>query len=131
MNKWEYDIEDLLEAYEQKNRYTPDRPPVLAEEITLRKKLIEEETQELLEAIDDGYLPNIAKEIIDVLVVTIGAARTYGINLSLAWDEVHKSNMHKRGGPRDPITGKQLKPKGWKKPDMEKVLEDQGWLKGI
>lgn len=128
MNKWERDIHDLMTAFGQTSRETPDSPPVSQYEMELRKALVREEAQELIDAIDDGHLPSIAKEICDVLVVTIGVARSYGLELGPLWNAVHKSNMAKVGGPVDPKTGKHLKPKGWKKPDMEKLVRKQGWL---
>jgi predicted HAD superfamily Cof-like phosphohydrolase len=57
----------------------------------------------------------------DLLVVTYGSAVECGVDIGPFWTEVHESNMQKVGGPRR-ADGKQLKPPGWKPPDVEGVL---------
>lgn len=42
-------------------------------------------------------------------------------------DAVHAANMAKLLGPKDPTTGKQLKPEGWQAPDIAGVLRRHGW----
>ena len=123
-NPWQDDIDEMMEAFGQKVRDCPNFPPVTPEEWELRKKLIQEETQELIDAIDARDMVKIADGIIDVLVVTIGTGSCAGMDLSPLWDEVHYTNMKKVGGPKDPITGKQLKPEGWQPPDLARILED-------
>jgi predicted HAD superfamily Cof-like phosphohydrolase len=59
----------------------------------------------------------------DLLAVIYGAAVTFGIDLRPFWDEVHRTNMAKAGGPKRE-DGKQLKPDGWQPPDIAGVLED-------
>jgi predicted HAD superfamily Cof-like phosphohydrolase len=60
----------------------------------------------------------------DILCVTYGTAVEAGCNLAPYWDEVHRSNMAKQGGPvRE--DGKQLKPPGWKPPDLAAVLNEE------
>jgi len=63
-----------------------------------------------------------ADALADMCVVTIGSAVAWGIPLPEVWDEVHRSNMAKLGGPiRE--DGKQLKPPGWTPPDIAGVLK--------
>jgi len=116
--KWIEDIKELMKLYGHKVRDKPTPPKLLNKsEKKLRLGLIQEEAEELLEAIDEDHnLDELAKEIIDVLVVTIGCAVTYGIPLDKLWDIVHESNMAKADGPFDPDTGKKLKPEGWVDP---------------
>ena len=91
----------------------------------LRFDLLEEEFRELCEA--GISVAEVAKELVDLIYVAIGTALEFGIPLDAVWEEVHKSNMAKV----DPNTGrvvyredgKVLKPEGWKKPDVQKVLE--------
>lgn len=128
MNQWERDIDRMMQVFGQQTRNTPDSPPVSSSEMNLRMNLVAEEATELVQAIQDGYLPDIAKEIADVLVVTIGVARCFGISLESVWNLVHESNMAKASGGTDPVTGKRLKPPGWKKPDMKQEMLRQGWL---
>lgn len=62
------------------------------------------------------------KEIIDVLVVTYGAAITFGVpNLAPFWAAVHLSNLAKEGGEVR-ADGKRLKPEGWVAPDLHSVF---------
>lgn len=99
--------------------------------IDLRKKLITEEYNEVLESFSHlqyhkAYeIEHLAKELVDLVVVTIGTAVEFGIPFDAVWAEVHKSNMAKLGPDGKPILredGKILKPNGWKEPDMESVL---------
>ena len=64
-----------------------------------------------------------SKEIVDVLVVTIGAANRLGILIDPIWDIVQESNMKKSEGPVDPTTGKKMKPMDWEDP-KEKIKEE-------
>lgn len=57
----------------------------------------------------------------DTIVVCLGTAEDIGIDLEPFFDEVHRSNMAKVGGPID-ATGKQLKPPGWVGPDIAGLL---------
>jgi predicted HAD superfamily Cof-like phosphohydrolase len=126
--KLQWDMKDMMDGFGQLSRQRPDSPPVSAKELQLRKNLIKEETDELLEALDEGHLPSIAKEIIDVLVVTIGTSNCLGLGLTQLWKMVHRSNMAKMGGPvRE--DGKHLKPEGWQPPDVEGELRSQGWCR--
>lgn len=122
-NSWQYDIDYLMIRYNQKVRRRPENPT--DQEVELRRKLIQEEVKELDDAMCSGNLPEVAKELVDVLVVTIGAASSWGIDLDPIWNLVHESNLAKAGGPKDPQTGKQLKPPGWQKPDIKTEIERQ------
>ena len=91
----------------------------------LRHNLIEEEMGETLVAISFGNLTEIADGIVDSIVVLLGTAVTYGIDIRPIWNEVHRTNMAKKGGKlrKD---GKLLKPKGWKPPEVERLIKEQG-----
>ena len=100
----------------------PERPTIPPDKVeTLRWHLIDEEVEELAEAMEAHDLPAIAKEIADVLVVVYGTAAAYGIDIDRVWEVVHASNMAKAGGPRR-ADGKALKPEGWTPPDVAGVL---------
>ena len=58
----------------------------------------------------------------DTIVVCLGTAEDIGIDLAPFFDEVHRSNMAKAGGPINEH-GKQLKPPGWTPPDIKGVLD--------
>ena len=59
----------------------------------LRINLIQEEFDEVKEAMANKDLPNLAKEIADLLYVVYGAAVAYGIDMEPVFAEVHNSNM--------------------------------------
>ncbi len=104
----------------------PTKPYVPNENLVkLRKSLILEEIGETLKAMDENNLVEFADGITDSIVVLLGAAITYGIDIRPVWDEVHKTNMAKKDGPiRE--DGKKLKPEGWVRPDIRKILIAQG-----
>lgn len=95
--------------------------------IELRQSLVEEEFDELMDAINQRDMIETADAIADCIVVLIGTALEFGIPLPEVWDEVHRSNMAKV----DPLTGdvryrddgKVLKPAGWTPPDIKSILE--------
>jgi len=91
----------------------------------LRRRLVNEETLEFFNALNGDDLVGIADSISDCIVVLLGTAVTYGIDIRPIWDEVHRTNMLKKGGKlRD--DGKVLKPEGWKPPDILSILRSQG-----
>jgi predicted HAD superfamily Cof-like phosphohydrolase len=88
----------------------------------LRAELIREEARETVEAIERGDLIEAIDGMCDLLCVIYGTAAEFGINLAPFWNEVHRSNMAKIGGPiRE--DGKQLKPANWQPPDIKGVLD--------
>ena len=93
--------------------------------IELRKKLIEEEFNELKEAINDNDIVEVADALTDILVVTYGAGVAFGIDLDKCFEEVHKSNMSKLSKEGKPIyneIGKVMKGPNYFKPNLKKYL---------
>lgn len=89
----------------------------------LRASLIEEEAKETCDAIRNNDIVETIDGLCDLLCVVYGAATTFGISLAPFWDEVHRTNMAKQGGPvRE--DGKQLKPDGWEAPRIAELLEE-------
>jgi predicted HAD superfamily Cof-like phosphohydrolase len=99
---------------------------VNAEQFKLYLKLINEESQELIDAItnDDGV--ETLDALIDILVVTIGAIHSLGADAEGAWKEVMSTNFAKidkeTGKVRKREDGKVLKPVGWTPPNLEPFL---------
>ena len=64
--------------------------------------------------------------LIDILVVTIGALHSIGVDAEGAWNEVMRTNFAKidpeTGKVRKREDGKVLKPQGWTPPDLAKYL---------
>lgn len=104
---------------------TPPCPKIISKnKRDLRVKLIKEEIDETINAILSNDIEEIADGIVDSIVVLIGTALVYGIDIRPVWDEIHKTNMAKAGGAfRD--DGKLLKPEGWKEPDIASILGEQ------
>lgn len=93
-------------------------------EVDLRLSLIEEEVEELTDALMNDDLEGIAQEIADVLYVLYGIAGAHGLDMQPLFAEVHRANMAKQGGPTIP-GGKQGKPPGWQPPDIAACLAKQ------
>jgi predicted HAD superfamily Cof-like phosphohydrolase len=91
----------------------------------LRVELIREELEELIEAIENKDMVEIADALTDILYVTYGAGHAFGINLDKTFDEVQRSNMSKLGLDGKPIyreDGKILKGPNFFEPDLKKYL---------
>ncbi len=91
----------------------------------LRISLIQEELNELKEAINNNDLIETADALTDILYVTYGAGQAFGINLDKCFDEIQNSNMSKLGEDGKPIfseKGKVLKGPNYFKPNLLKIL---------
>ena len=88
---------EKVRRFHKKFRLTLNSKPVIPDDKTkeLRVKLIFEEVNELIKAINSDNIENIAKELADVLYVVYGTAASYGIDIDEVFDRVHKSNMTK------------------------------------
>jgi predicted HAD superfamily Cof-like phosphohydrolase len=96
------------------------------EKITsLRFDLINEELDELREAIDKKDIKEVADALTDILYVTYGAGHAFGINLDKCFKEVQSSNMSKLGSDGKPIyneNGKVMKGPKYFKPNLNKFI---------
>ena len=93
--------------------------------VNLRLNLIEEELQELQEAIKQEDLLEVADALTDILYVTYGAGHAFGIDLDNCFNEVQKSNMSKLGADGKPIynqSGKVMKGPKYFKPNLKQFL---------
>lgn len=85
-------------------------------------KLIDEERDELQEAIEACDPKEILDALTDILVVTIGAIHSAGMNGEGAWNEVMRTNFAKideaTGKVNKREDGKVLKPVGWMPPEL-------------
>ena len=92
----------------------------------LRISLIQEELDELKEAMHNKDLIEVADALTDLLYVTYGAGHAFGIDLDKCFNEVQNSNMSKLGDDGKPIyneKGKVLKGPNYFKPDLKKFLK--------
>ena len=93
---------------------------------SLRISLINEELEELKQAISDKNLTEVADALTDILYVTYGAGHSFGIDLDKCFDEVQKSNMSKLGKDGKPIFnefGKVMKGPDYFKPNLSKFIK--------
>ena len=91
-----------------------------ADQFNMYLTLIEEEADELGEAIKNHDQVETLDALIDILVVTIGAIHSAGFDAEGAWKEVMATNFAKidreTGKVRKREDGKVLKPTGWHPP---------------
>jgi predicted HAD superfamily Cof-like phosphohydrolase len=92
------------------------------EQFKLYTKLIEEEFNELKEAINNNDMLETLDALLDITVVTIGAIHSAGMDAEGGWKEVMATNFAKidkeTGKVRKREDGKVLKPVGWTPPDL-------------
>ena len=88
--------------------------------------LIDEEHEELHEAVEANDRVEQLDALVDILVVTVGAIRAGGFDGEGAWKEVMDTNFAKidptTGKVRKREDGKVLKPEGWTPPNLEKFI---------
>ena len=92
----------------------------------LRINLINEELDELIEAMNKKDLVEVADALTDILYVTYGAGHAFGINLDDCFEEVQNSNMSKLDKDGKPIyndKGKVMKGPNYFKPDLSKFIK--------
>lgn len=102
------------------------------EDIKLRSSLIEEEVvtetlatlDEILDTNNSKYISDLADDITDSIVVLLGTAVKFGIDIRPCWNLIYEANMKKKDGELR-ADGKRLKPEGWTHPDMKKEIERQ------
>ena len=116
----------MVEAFHSKFEILVQTTPSDVNEDTkrLRVRLIQEEFDELKEAMVRGDLAAVAKEMADLLYVTYGTAVSYGIDMEPIFEEVHRSNLSKVGGYKR-ADGKWVKPPTYSPADVRSILEAQ------
>jgi predicted HAD superfamily Cof-like phosphohydrolase len=110
--------------------------PVEAEQTTgndqtkeLRINLLQEELDELKEALENDDLVETLDALIDLQYVLDGAFLSFGLQnvKNVAFNEVHRSNMSKLGEDGKPIRregdGKVMKGPNYFKPDMTQFIK--------
>lgn len=124
-------LNQVLEFHQLFQAFIADKPtdkiPVTVKQA--RVKLIREETEELIEAIETGSIKEIAHEIADVLYVVLGTVISFGLQHKMAkvFSAIHQSNLSKMSQKGTfEITldkSKILKGKQYRYPNIEKILK--------
>lgn len=103
-----------------------DKPSFSTDKINkLRIDLIKEELEELIEAMENKDLLEVADALTDILYVTYGAGHAFGVNLDKCFEEVQNSNMSKLDENGKPIyneIGKVMKGPNYFKPNLLKFV---------
>lgn len=121
-------IEDIKDFHEKFALQPLAKPGFLSEELMrFRMKFLHEEMGELEDAVLSNDLTEVFDALIDIVYVALGTAYLMGLPTRQGWDEVHTSNMAKIRAPNAAASkcgsaSDVVKPLGWKKPDLEKIL---------
>ena len=118
------DVRTFMETFGQMIRTKPQFPD--KKTMQLRFNLIEEELNELEQAMQTRNLKEIADALTDILYVTYGAGYAYGIDLDKCFKEVQRANMSKLGEDGKPIyneKGKVMKGPNYSEPNLKQFVE--------
>jgi predicted HAD superfamily Cof-like phosphohydrolase len=120
-----HDAQAMVEAFHRMFGIVTNAAPTPVSDDTkqLRLRLIQEEFDELREALESDDLTAVAKELADLLYVVYGTAVSYGIDMGPVFREVHRSNMSKVGGHKRE-DGKWVKPPTYSPALIGPILED-------
>ena len=122
MNDEQKMVQEFHEQFDIHVAPTPSAPDEPTQ--TLRNRLIQEEFEELQEAMQGNDLSAIAKELADLLYVVYGTAVSLGIDMEPVFKEVHRSNMSKVGGYKRE-DGKWVKPSTYSPASLEGIIHAQ------
>ena len=118
-------LEQVMEFHTAFGSHIGETPTMPSDpERLLRAGLVIEEAFELdKELLTGKNMPLVAKELIDLLYVTLGTAISFGLQSELerCFDAVHASNMSKLGEDGSPVyreDGKVLKGPNYKPADL-------------
>ena len=118
----------MTNVFEDINKFAEacDQPPS-PENYRMYLGLIDEEYDELLDAVVAEDKVEQLDALVDILVVTIGAIRAAGWDAESAWKEVMNTNFAKINLDTGKVIkredGKVLKPEGWKAPELKQFIK--------
>jgi hypothetical protein len=123
------DVTEFMAAADQYVGTTPHLNEKNEQQARLYIDLIDEEFRELCDGFLRRHIGDIADGGADLVWVVQGLFTTLGIDFNKVWEEVRASNMSKvsdNGKIKKREDGKILKPESYFKPDIERVLKEQG-----
>ena len=101
--------------------------PASPENYKMYLGLIDEEYNELADAVIANDKVEQLDALVDILVVTMGAIRAAGWDGEAAWNEVMNTNFAKIDATTGKVIkrsdGKVLKPIGWKAPELSQFID--------
>ena len=91
--------------------------------VALRKRLLQEEVEELEEAMDNGDIVEVLDAGVDILYIVLGTMHEYDLldKFGEAWNLIHANNMSKLGKDGRVLRnefGKVIKPSNYKPVDL-------------
>ena len=121
-------VEVFHKSFGIENKYKPTEV-ITADEALLRYKLMREENEEYLEAVQKGDLVEIADALGDMLYILCGTILKHGLQdkIGEVFEEIQRSNMSKLDGEGRPIyreDGKVLKSDLYFRPDIKTILDN-------
>lgn len=124
------DYVNMLKEFHQKFGHhiqtIPTATTVPVNVFVLRRKLMEEELKETIDAMEQQDIVQIADGLADLLYVVFGTAMTYGIPIDAVFAEVHRSNMTKSMlKDSKSIKGKTIKGPDFSPADIQTVLDTE------
>jgi len=126
---YQNDVEQFMSAADQYVGATPHLNENNEAQARLYIDLIDEEFRELCDGFLRRHIGDIADGGADLVWVVQGLFTTLGIDFNKVWEEVRASNMSKvsdNGKIKKREDGKILKPESYFKPDIDRVLKEQG-----
>ncbi len=120
-------VEKFHDAFGIDNNYEPTAK-ISEADYTLRHKLMAEENEEYLEAVENGDLVEIADALGDQLYILCGTILKHGLQHKIAevFEEIQRSNMSKLDKDGKAIyreDGKILKSDLYFKPNIKAILD--------
>lgn len=111
-----------MKEFHQKFRHPAlDNPSLIPDDRSInRYKLMKDEVDEYLDGVKEEDLPNVAKEIADILYAVYGTILEHGLQDKIedVFEEVHRSNMSK-----DYHEYKMIKGDGYFKANIDQFFE--------
>lgn len=117
---------EFHEKFNSTRNKTPTLPTTSIRE--MRKRILQEEFEEYLEAEKNDDLVEIADALADIIYIAIGTGVAYGLPIDDIFNEVHRSNMSKLGADGKPMyreDGKILNGPHYSAPDIKRILESK------
>ena len=97
--------------------------------VNFRTSFLMEELAEYTQAITKKDAAGALDALVDIVYIALGTAWLFNLPFERAWEQVQKANMNKiRSKSKSKKRGTSfdvIKPKGWRPPDIEQVIEEE------